>query len=110
MVCSAYALTIIHSVLLGCLDAQAVLSEAVLQDAEIRQSATGALEAARSAAELHASLAAQRSGSGTGEMLRCNFVVLADLVFKQDAHLLSDAEKDMIAHFKVASTAPACVW
>ena len=59
------------------------------------------LEQARLAAETHASLAAQRSSSGTGEMLRSNFVVLADLVEEQDGHLLTSKEKARTAEFKV---------
>ena len=59
------------------------------------------LEQARLAAETHASLAAQRSSSGTGEMLRSNFVVLADLVEEQDGHLLTNKEKARTAEFKV---------
>lgn len=58
-------------------------------------------EAARAAAVGHASMAAQRSGSGTGETLRSNFVVVADTVMEQDGHLLSDNEKAMITRFKV---------
>ena len=66
-------------------------------DAEMEE----VLEQARAAAEVHASLAAQRSSSGTGEMLRSNFVVLAALVEAQDGHLLSASEKDRTAEFKV---------
>jgi hypothetical protein len=42
--------------------------------------------------------------AGTGEMLRCNFAMLADLVLDQDEHLLDEAEKDMIERFKVQWT------
>lgn len=65
-----------------------------------------ALERARAAAESHASLAAQRSSSGTGEMLRSNFVVVADLVEEQDGHLLTSKEKARTADFKVGPPAP----
>lgn len=61
------------------------------------------LDAARVAADTHASLAQQRSGSGTGEMLRSNFVVVADLVLGQDGHLLSEDEKASTALFKVGT-------
>ena len=60
-----------------------------------------ALEAARAAAEAHASLAAQRSSSGTGEMLRSNFVVVAGHVEEHDGHLLTPKEKARTAEFKV---------
>jgi hypothetical protein len=63
--------------------------------------AAEAVDAARVAADTHASLAQQRSGSGTGEMLRSNFVVVADLVLGQDGHLLSEDEKATTALFKV---------
>ena len=68
-----------------------------------------ALEAARAAAEVHASLAAQRSSSGTGEMLRSNFVVVADLVEEQDGHLLAPQEKARTAEFKVWSCLASCL-
>ena len=60
-----------------------------------------AFQAARAAAEVHASLAAQRSSSGTGEMLRSNFVVVADHVEEHDGHLLAPKEKSRTAEFKV---------
>lgn len=66
-----------------------------------------ALNQARAAAEVHASLAAQRSSSGTGEMLRSNFVVVADLVEEQDGHLLTSSEKARTAEFKVRAGALA---
>ena len=66
-----------------------------------------ALDQARAAAEVHASLAAQRSSSGTGEMLRSNFVVVADLVEEQDGHLLTGREKARTAEFKVRAGPPA---
>lgn len=69
--------------------------------AEHDEAVQEALEGARSAAEVHASLAAQRSSSGTGEMLRSNFVVVADLVEEQDGHLLIAGERAMTAEFKV---------
>ena len=70
-------------------------------DAAQRAHVVEAVEAARAAAQTHASLAAQRSGSGTGEMLRSNFVVVADLVLGQDGHLLSPEEHATTAAFKV---------
>ena len=69
--------------------------------AERDEAVQEALESARSAAEVHASLAAQRSSSGTGEMLRSNFVVVADLVEEQDGHLLIARERARTAEFKV---------
>ena len=68
-----------------------------------------ALEAARAAAEVHASLAAQRSSSGTGEMLRSNFVVVADHVEEHDGHLLAPKEKARTAEFKVWTCLGPCL-
>lgn len=75
-----------------------------------RAQAAEAAEAARAAAETHASLAAQRSGSGTGEMLRSNFVVVADLVLEQDGHLLSPEEHTITAAFKASYACLNCVY
>ena len=69
-----------------------------------------ALNQLRAAAEVHASLAAQRSSSGTGEMLRSNFVVVADLVEEQDGHLLTSGEKARTAEFKVRSCVLSCLF
>ena len=43
----------------------------------------------------------QRQGSSTGASLRNNFVLMADIVVKQDAHLLVDAEQQLLTTFKV---------
>ena len=74
---------------------------AQISAAERDEAVQEALEGASSAAEVHASLAAQRSSSGTGEMLRSNFVVVADLVEEQDGHLLTARERARTAEFKV---------
>ena len=43
----------------------------------------------------------QRQGSNTGACLRSNFLLMADIVMKQDAHLLVQEEKDLLECFKV---------
>ena len=55
---------------------------------------------AKSAAEWQAN-GLKRQGSGTGACLRTNLLLMADTVLHQDAHLLEDAEKQLIAVFKV---------
>ncbi len=72
-----------------------------------KEAAAEGVDAARVAAETHASLAQQRSGSGTGEMLRSNFVVVADLVLGQDGHLLSKEEQATTALFKARTSRAA---
>ena len=82
---------------------QVTLCDGAFVDDQSRADALESLGSAKAAAELHATLAAQRSSSGTGEMLRSNFVVVADLVVQQDGHLLTDAEIATIADFKVSA-------
>lgn len=43
----------------------------------------------------------QRQGSNTGACLRSNFLLMADIVVSQDAHLLVDEETQLLAGFKV---------
>ena len=54
----------------------------------------------KSAAEWQAN-GLKRQGSGTGACLRTNFVLMADTVMQQDAHLLVAAEKLLLSSFKV---------
>lgn len=88
--------------------AQVNLQGAALSDAAAGAAARAGLATAAAAASAHASLAEQRSGSGTGEMLRCNFALVADAVQAHDAHLLSEAEVAMIRRFKVRRG--SCPW
>lgn len=60
-------------------------------------------ELIRSAAEWQAN-GLKRQGSGTGACLRTNFLLMADTVMQQDAHLLLDEEKQLLSSFKVALT------
>lgn len=57
------------------------------------------LSKAKLAAEESVSL--QRSGSGTGEILRSNFLLLHDAVMEQDSHLFSWEETQVFEAFKV---------
>ena len=43
----------------------------------------------------------QRSGSGTGDILRANFQVLVRTVREQDAHLLVPEETQLLDQFQV---------
>lgn len=43
----------------------------------------------------------QRQGSNTGVCLRTNFLLMADIVVDQDAHLLLDEEKQLLKNFRV---------
>lgn len=47
----------------------------------------------------------QRQGSNTGVCLRSNFRLMADIVVKQDGHLLVEEEKQLLICFQVAYTA-----
>ena len=46
----------------------------------------------------------QRQGSNTGVCLRSNFLLMADIVVKQDSHLLLDTEQQLLTDFKVSPT------
>ena len=46
----------------------------------------------------------QRQGSNTGVCLRSNFLLMADIVVKQDSHLLLDTEHQLLTDFKVSPT------
>lgn len=50
----------------------------------------------------------QRLGSNTGVCLRTNFRLMADIVVKQDGHLLVEEEKQLLISFQVAYTASQC--
>ena len=44
----------------------------------------------------------QRSGSGTGDILRTNFLVLVGTVRQQDSHLLVPEELELLQRFEVS--------
>lgn len=60
-------------------------------------------ELIRTAAEWQAN-GLKRQGSGTGACLRTNFLLMADTVMQQDAHLLDDVEKQLLSSFKVSAS------
>lgn len=64
------------------------------------------LAKAKAAAENSASL--QRSGSGTGEILRSNFLLLLDAVMEQDSHLFSKEEIQVFNTYRVCSPLQCC--
>lgn len=59
------------------------------------------LQLAAAAAEAWERASLMRQGSGTGTCLRSNFMLLADTVAEQDAHLIPQEDHDMLASFKV---------
>ena len=61
-------------------------------------------ELVRAAADWQAA-GLQRQGSNTGVCLRTNFRLMADIVVKQDGHLLVGEEKHLLESFQVAYTA-----
>ena len=44
----------------------------------------------------------QRAGSGTGEALRTNFLLVSETVEAQDGHLLRDQERSFLTSFRVS--------
>lgn len=60
--------------------------------------------AVRAAADWQAA-GLQRQGSNTGVCLRTNFRLMADIVVKQDGHLLVEEEKQLLECFQVTCTA-----
>ena len=56
---------------------------------------------AKAAAESVGSGAMQRSGSGKGEILRSNFLLLLDAVMEQDSHLFSEQEQSVFDTYRV---------
>lgn len=63
------------------------------------------LEALVQAAAQWQAVGLQRQGSNTGVCLRTNFRLMADIVVKQDGHLLVEEEKQLLIRFQVACTA-----
>ena len=59
------------------------------------------LHAAAEAAQAVQQAMLQRTGSGTGDILRANFAVLVRTVCEQDAHLLVPEETDLLQQFQV---------
>ena len=67
---------------------------------KVLQQLQAAAEAARAAQEANM----QRSGSGTGDILRTNFLVLASNVRQQDGHLLVPEELQLLQRFEVGQS------
>ena len=61
------------------------------------------LAAALQAAHAWQASTLQRQGSGTGACLCSNFLLIADCVMEQDAHLISQMEREMLQTFKASS-------
>ena len=59
------------------------------------------LQQAALASEVHQAQNLQRVGSGTGDILRTNFLVLVDTVVENDGSLLVAEELEMLHNFKV---------
>ena len=60
------------------------------------------LAAALQAAHAWQASTLQRQGSGTGACLCSNFLLIADCVMEQDAHLISQEERDLLQMFKAS--------
>ena len=66
------------------------------------------LQEAAQAARVAQEASMQRSGSGTGDILRTNFLVLVQTVRQQDSHLLVAEELELLQRFEVSPAASAC--
>ena len=64
------------------------------------------LQDAAQAARVAQEASMQRSGSGTGDILRTNFLVLMQTVRQQDSHLLVAEELELLQRFEVAWPPP----
>ena len=73
------------------------LADGDTQMAEVQQK----LLQAQAVAESAGSGALQRSGSGKGEILRSNFLLLLDAVMEQDSHLFSEEEQSVFDTYRV---------
>ena len=60
------------------------------------------LAAAFQAAHAWQASTLQRQGSGTGACLCSNFLLIADCVMEQDAHLISHKERELLQTFKAS--------
>ena len=78
--------------------AQVLHSDGLGPQQEIKQT----LEALVQAAADWQAAGLQRQGSNTGACLRTNFLLMADIVVKQDSHLLVEEEKQLLECFQVA--------
>ena len=67
----------------------------------------GRLHTAAQAAQAAHEAMLQRTGSGTGDILRHNFLVLVRTVCEQDAHLLVADELALLDQYKVCLAAVA---
>lgn len=77
---------------------QIIPSQGVGSQQEVQQTLNALVKAA---ADWRAS-GLQRQGSNTGACLRSNFLLMADIVATQDAHLLIAQEQELLQCFKVS--------
>ena len=66
-----------------------------------------AIQQAAKACEAHHAQNLQRMGSGTGDILRTNFLVVVDTVVEHDGSLLVQDELNLLDTFKVVCPRPA---
>lgn len=67
-------------------------------DAQVRVAES--LRQAAAASDAHQAQNLQRVGSGTGDILRTNFLLLVDSVTQHDGHLLAAEELHKLSSFK----------
>ena len=70
--------------------------------AQIEGLVHSSLTAAFQAAHAWQASTLQRQGSGTGACLCSNFLLIADCVMEQDAHLISQQERELLQTFKAS--------
>ncbi|KAL3146511.1 hypothetical protein ABBQ32_000762 [Trebouxia sp. C0010 RCD-2024] len=76
------------------------------QEAKIKQT----LEMLVQAAADWQAAGLQRQGSNTGACLRTNFLLMADIVVKQDGHLLVEDEKQLLQRFQGLDDEAQCLF
>ena len=87
----------------ACVCKQIIPVQSTSQQQQVQQTLDALV---KSAADWQAS-GLQRQGSNTGVCLRSNFLLMADIIVKQDAHLLVQEEKKLLECFKVCCTPKA---
>ena len=94
---------LIKAYILHILSTLACIQMAPVQGVGSQQEVQATLQAlVKSAADWQAS-GLQRQGSNTGVCLRSNFLLMAAIVVKQDAHLLASHEKELLEAFQVTA-------
>lgn len=79
-------------------------AQGMLDTREVRKK----LENAKIAADAQRSDALERSSSGTGQILRANFLLLLEAVLGQDSHLLDSNEMGFIETYRVSNLYLEC--